>query len=151
MKLARESHRRLEEFFREYMDDTQLLLPPIYLHSGRFAQLLTKQLNIKAITFGRHIFLSPDRITQAGGDLIAEGWLIAHEATHVQQYKREGYVRFLFHYLLDYWRALREGGKWHSDARMNAYLSIAAERAAREAEQAYKEWSARPRRTSAEK
>jgi hypothetical protein len=151
MKLARESHRRLEEFFREYMDDTKLLLPPIYLHRGRIARLVTKRLRIGAITFGRHILLSPEHVTQAGDDLIAEGWLVAHEATHVLQYEREGHVRFLYHYLLDYWRALHEGGKWHRDARMNAYQSIASERAALEAEQAYKEWSARPRRASAEK
>lgn len=143
MKLAQESHLRLEEFFREYLNDSQLRLPPIHLHRGLLARLITKQLRIGAITFGRHILLSPHRVTEAEGDLIAQGWLIAHEATHVLQYEREGYVRFFFNYLRDYWRALRASGKWNRDARMNAYLMITAERDAQEAEQAYKAWSAK--------
>jgi hypothetical protein len=143
MKLARESHQRLEKFFREYFDDPQLRLPPVYLHRGRFARLVTKQLRIGAITFGRHIFLSPDRVTEAGGDLSAKGWLVAHEATHVLQYEREGYVRFFYKYLYDYWRALRGSGKWDREARMTAYLSIEAERVAHEVERAYQAWGAR--------
>lgn len=150
MKLARESHRRLEKFFREYLNDPKLLLPPIYLHRGRIARLVTKQLGTGAITFGRHILFSPDRVTQADGDLRAEGWLVAHEATHVLQYEHEGYVRFFLKYLYGYWRALHKGRKWDGQARINAYLAIAEERAALEAEQAYKEWSARLQ-SSAEK
>lgn len=143
MKLARESHQRLEKFFREYFDDSQLRLPPIHLHRGRLARLVTKQLRIGAITFGRHIFVSPDRVTEAGGDLSTKGWLVAHEATHVLQYEREGHVRFLLRYFYGYWRALKESGKWDREARMNAYLSIEAEREAREVERAYQAWSIR--------
>jgi len=141
MKLARESHRRLERFFREYFDDPQLKLPPIYLHRGRIARLVTKQLRIGAITIGRHILLSPNRVTQAEGNLCTKGWLVAHEAAHVLQYEREGYVRFFFRYFYGYWLALRAGGKWDREARMNAYLAIEAEREAHEVERAYQAWS----------
>jgi hypothetical protein len=142
MKLARESHERLEKFFREYFDDPQLKLPPIYLHRGRVARLVTKQLRIGAITIGRHILLSPDRVAFAEGSLSTKGWLVAHEATHVLQYETKGYVRFFFRYFYDYWLALlRAGGKWDRAARINAYLSITAEREAHEVERAYQAWS----------
>jgi hypothetical protein len=143
MKLARESHQRLEKFFREYFDDPQLKLPPIHLHRGRVARFVTKQLRIGAITIGRHILLSPSRVTQADGNLSTKGWLVAHEATHVLQYEQAGYVRFFFRYFYGYWVALRAGRKWDREARMNAYLSIEAERIAHEVERAYQAWSDR--------
>ncbi|MCA1558641.1 MAG: DUF4157 domain-containing protein [Acidobacteria bacterium] len=141
MILARESHERLEKFFREYFNDPQLLLPPIFIHRGRLARFITKRLRIGAITFGRHILLSPNRVVDAGGNLSTQGWLVAHEATHVLQYEREGYVGFFFKYLKDYWRALRASGKWSREARMKAYLAIEAERIAHEVERAYHTWS----------
>jgi hypothetical protein len=142
MKLARESHQRLEKFFREYFDDPQLRLPPIYLHRGRIARLITKQLRVGAITIGSHILLAPDRVVEADGNLTTRGWLVAHEATHVLQYEREGYVRFFFRYFYGYWRALSAGGKWNREARLKAYLAIEAERIAHEVERAYQAWSA---------
>jgi hypothetical protein len=143
MKLARESHLRLEQFFREYFNDPQLRLPPIYLHRGPLARLITRQLRIGAITIGRHVLLSPDRVVKEEWGLCTKGWLVAHEATHVLQYEREGYLRFLFKYFYGYWRALRSGGrKWNREARMAAYLAIEAERVAHEVERAYHAWSA---------
>jgi hypothetical protein len=141
MKLARESHQRLEKFFRQYFDEPHLQLPPIYLHSGRIARLVTKRLRVGALTIGRHILLSPDRVIEADGNLTTKGWLVAHEATHVLQYEREGYVRFFFRYFYGYWRALRGSGKWSREARMSAYLAIEAERIAHEVERAYQVWS----------
>lgn len=143
MKLAKESHQRLEEFFREHLHDSQLELPPIYIHSGRVARIVTKQLKVGAMTVGRHIFLSPQRVTKAGNVITAPGWLVAHEATHVLQYEEDGFLRFFFKYLMGYWRALRQSGKWDYEARMKAYLTIAEEQAAHEVERAYQEWSAR--------
>jgi hypothetical protein len=142
MRLARESHERLEKFFREYFKDPQLRLPPIYLHRGRIARMVTKQLRIGALTIGRHILLSPARVTEREGSLTTEGWLVAHEATHVLQYERDGYLRFFIHYFYGYWRALRGGGSRLSrEARMSAYLAIEAERIAHEVERAYQDWS----------
>jgi hypothetical protein len=143
MKLAKESHRRLEEFFREHLQDRGLHLPPIYIHSGRIARLITGKLRVGAITFGRHILLSPERVIRAGDMTTAPGWLVAHEATHVLQYERDGLLRFFFKYLMGYWRALREIGKFDYEARMKAYLTIAEEQSAHEVERAYQQWSAR--------
>jgi hypothetical protein len=143
MRLARESHRRLEEFFREHLCDPGLELPPVYVYRGHVARLLTKMLRTGAITFGRRILFSPGWISSDGGLQAVPGWLMAHEVMHVLQYEREGTLRFLFHYVRGYWRALREGGKWNGQARIDAYLAIAEERAALEVEHAYKAWSAR--------
>ncbi|MBD0371499.1 MAG: DUF4157 domain-containing protein [Pyrinomonadaceae bacterium] len=141
MKLARESHRRLEKFFREYFNDPQLKLPPIFLHRGRLARLVTKRLRIGAITVGRHIFIAPERVVEADGNLSTKGWLIAHEATHVLQYEYAGYIRFFLRYFYNYWVALRGSEAWDGEARMKAYLAIEAERIAHEVERAYQAWS----------
>ncbi|HKS26612.1 MAG TPA: DUF4157 domain-containing protein [Pyrinomonadaceae bacterium] len=138
MKLAAPSHEHLENFLREFYQDSTLRLPIIRFHGGALARLVTRALRIGAITFGRHVLISPELIkTDSSGRRSAPGWLVAHEAVHVLQYEREGYARFLMHYLMGYWRALRESGKWGREARMNAYLSIAEERAAQEVERAY--------------
>lgn len=140
MKLARESHLRLETFFREYFNEPELKLPPVYLHSGLMARLVTRWLRVGAVTFGRHILLSPREVTEADGLLRTKGWLIAHEATHVLQYEREGHLRFLFRYFYGYWRAMRAGGKWSKEASMSAYLAIEAERVAHQVQHAYQDW-----------
>ncbi len=142
MKLADESHARIEGFLREHLKEPELRLPPIKVHGGALARCATRALKIGAITFGRHVFISPNWVERkAGGRRTAPGWLIAHEAVHVLQYEREGWLRFLLNYVLDYWRLLRASGGWDAAARMAAYLAITKESAAREAEDAYKIWS----------
>jgi hypothetical protein len=143
MRLARESHQRLEAFFREHLCDQELLLPPVYVYRGRVARRLTRWLRTGAITFGRRILFSPDWVSNEEGIQAVPGWLMAHEVMHVLQYEREGVLRFIFNYVRGFWRALRERGKWDSQARVAAYLAIAEERAALEVEHAYKSWSAR--------
>lgn len=130
---------------REHLGDPSLSLPPITIHSGRVSNLVTKFLKVGAITVGRRIFLAPRRVERGvdGRDACAPGWLIAHEALHVLQYEREGYLRFFFKYLRGYFRALRALGRWDAAARMAAYLAIAEECAAHEAEEAYRLWSER--------
>lgn len=141
MILSKKSHAEIEAFLREHFKDPDLCLPPISIHSGVFAGLLTKWLRIGAITFGRHVFISPRKVAQGeGGRRAAPGWLIAHEATHVIQYDTEGFVKFFAQYLRDYFRALRETGNWDAAARMAAYLAIAHECEAREVEHAFAPW-----------
>lgn len=129
---------------REHLGEPALRLPPVTVHAGWFARLLTKSLKVGAITLGRRIFLSPRRV-ERGDDqkASAPGWLMAHEALHVLQYERDGDLRFFFKYLRGYFSALRAGGRWDAAARMAAYLAIAEERAAHEAENAYRSWSER--------
>jgi hypothetical protein len=143
MKLAAESHTRLESFLREHLRDREMRLPPITIYSGFVARLLTSAFKIGAITFGRRVFVSPRLVKDDEvGRPTLPGWLAAHEAIHVLQYERAGFLRFLVTYLRGYGRALRAGGSWNAAAREAAYLAIAEECAAREAEAAYWTWNA---------
>jgi hypothetical protein len=142
MLLAPESHERLETFLREHVGDPRLRLPRIRVYSGAFSRRLTGGLKVGAMTVGNRIFVAPRLVARDGeGRLTFPGWLLAHEALHVVQYAREGYLRFLFKYLSDYFAALRAGGGWDAAARMAAYLAIGHEREAREAEHAYRGWT----------
>jgi len=144
MRLSPAAHERLEKFLGGHLGEPGLRLPPIHLHSGRVARLLTGALKIGAMTVGRHIFIAPRLLVRGeDGQLSAPGWLIAHEATHVWQYEQAGFLGFLISYLKEYWRALRAQGKWGREARQVAYLEIEQEREARESETAYALWIAR--------
>lgn len=141
MKLARQSHAEIENFFREHLNEKYLRLPRMQIHCGQFAHVLTKGLRVGAITFGPHVFVAPRLVHyDQENRLKVPGWLIAHEATHVLQYKRAGMVGFFIDYLRGYWRALRENRRFNRAARMAAYLSIAEECDAREAETAFGVW-----------
>ncbi len=141
MKLSAESQQLIETFLRERFRLETLKLPPISLYHGRVADWLTRTFKITAITFGRHIIVASKMVVRdESGRLSIPGWLIAHEATHVWQYKRAGFLGFLFSYLRGYWRALRGKRMWSGEARMAAYLAIEEECDARETEAAFMDW-----------
>lgn len=138
MKLSAETHRELEEFFRVHLDEPGLRLPEIRVHAGPLARLLTALNGISGITFGRHVFVSPALVGRdAKGRPVLNGRLLVHEAAHVLQYERSGFVRFLRGYLRGYLSALRAGRSLGRAARNAAYLAIAEECEAREAADAY--------------
>ncbi len=138
MRLSAESHARVEQFFREYLNEPGLRLPPIDFQGGAAARVLTGFAGMGAITFGRRVFVRPGLFGSDGrGRATLPGWLVVHEAAHVLQYERRGLAPFLRDYLRGYWRALREGGRWDGRGRMAAYLAIAEEREASSAEAAY--------------
>lgn len=68
------------------------------------------------MTIGRFVFLRSDL------DRSGERELLAHELVHVRQYAELGVVRFLFRYLRDYFRELRQVKKHRA-----AYLAIPTE------------------------
>ena len=91
-----------------------------------------------AITFGRHVYVQTGLFGRdSKGRATLPARLVVHEAAHVLQYEARGYPRFFRDYLRGYWRGLREGGRWDAAGRMAAYMAIAEEREAREAEDAY--------------
>lgn len=140
MKLSDDTHDDLQHFFRQHLNDSELRLPPITIHAGLLARILMRTVGMGAITFGRHVFVRPTLINKDDdGRATIPGWLLAHEAAHVLQYEQSGYLRFFRNYLRGYWRALREGKKWGAGGRMAAYMAIAEEHSAREAEHAYRE------------
>ncbi len=142
MKLAESSHHRLETFFREFLCDKTFQLPTINFYAGRFSRILTLILQVHGITFGRHIFITPDLIAknyESRQKLSLE--LAAHEIVHVLQYKKEGFIRFFYKYLTSYWRTLRTKKNWNADSRHEAYLEIPFEREAREIAAEFVRWN----------
>jgi hypothetical protein len=142
MRLAASSQIEIEKFFRAHFGDPSLTLPPIRIHSNALINFLLRLQNIGAITLGAHIFIDSNCFMrdETGRDFVP-GWLMVHEATHVLQFAREGWRRFLNSYLRDYFRELRaQPAAWRAKTRLKAYLAIAHEREAREMEEKFMEW-----------
>lgn len=143
MFLAAESHKHLEGFLREHFNDPALRLPPLFFYRSRLLGLLMGMFHLGAITFGRRVFVLPEYVKRdEQGRLTIPGRLAAHEATHVLQYERAGFVGFLAFYLRGYWRALRAQKRLNSAAHGAAYRAISEEMEAYGAEKAYASWSA---------
>ncbi len=143
MRLSAATQKHIEDFYREFLLDADLKLPTIFVYCGRFATFMTGISRVGAITFGRRILVTRNRIrTGENNRVLMPGKLLAHETMHVIQYKRAGVAIFLISYLGNFWRKLLRGRKWDRAARMNAYLAIEEEVEARAAEEAYEIWRA---------
>ena len=60
MKLSERSQRKIEEFFREYLNNEDFRLPDIQFYGGRFTHYLTSALKIEGIAIGRRIYIFPE-------------------------------------------------------------------------------------------
>jgi hypothetical protein len=142
MKLADTSRQRLELFFREYLDDENFRLPVIYFYCGKFTKFFTNLISVHGITFGRRIFISPKIISLNRNNFprLPED-LAAHEVTHALQYRREGFFKFFYKYLRDYWRNLKKKEKWDLISRQQAYLEIPFEMEARATAESFIKWN----------
>ncbi len=142
MKLAQGSHQKLEIFFREHLNDKDFRLPKIRLYVGKISRLFTKIVKVHGITFGGRIFILPKFLTINQENLfILPEKLVAHEVTHVVQYRREGFVKFFYKYLTNFWKNLWTKEKWDVDSRQEAYLEIPFEIEAREVAAKFVEWN----------
>jgi hypothetical protein len=142
MKLSEDSQIKLQSFFREILSDENFRLPRINFYAGKFTRMSTLILQVHGITFGRHIFIKPNLITkdfENRNKLSLE--LAAHEIVHVLQYKKEGFVKFFYKYLTDYWRNLRTKKNWNAGSRHEAYREIPFEREAREIAAKFVKWN----------
>lgn len=112
-------------------------LPPTFrnivagarLHSGAAARFLADRLRADAVVLGRRVFLSRrafDELERHSSDALA---LLAHELTHVAQYRRHGATIFLGRYFREYLRQ-RIAGRSHAEA----YRGISFEQEAYAAE-----------------
>ena len=147
MKLAETSHRKLEAFFREYLNDETFRLPQTYFYSGKFTNLLTSLISVHGITFGRRIFITSRLLSFNQNNLLKlPEDLAAHEITHALQYRREGFIKFFYKYLTSFWRNLRKRGKWDAVSRQNAYLEIPFEIEARRVAAKFVKWNSDKRR-----
>ena len=93
------------------------------LHRGRLAGILTSLAGADAIVFGRRVFLTAaaERAITTGAAIE----ILAHELTHVRQYRRYGMAAFLGRYVGEY-LAARFAGASH----VEAYRGISFEREA---------------------
>ncbi len=146
MKLAESSHRKLEAFFREYLNDETFHLPQIYFYVGNFTNLLTAFISVHGITFGRRIFITSRLLSFNQNNLLKlPEDLAAHEITHVLQYRREGFIKFFYKYLTSFGRNLQKRKKWDAVSRQNAYLEIPFEVEARRVAAKFVEWNSNER------
>ncbi len=147
MKLANDSHKSLEEFFKEYYQDEKFALPKIYFYGGGFTRFFTYFIKVHGITFGRRIFILPALISVNNLDepRLSEQ-LAAHEITHVIQYQKHGFYGFFFNYLKCYVNNLRGKKKWDLNSRQEAYFDIPFEIEARDAAMKFAEWNREKRR-----
>ncbi len=142
MKLAESSQRNLQIFFREILADENFNLPTINFYAGKFSGIFTSIIHVHGITFGRHIFIQPDLIKRDFENRrTLSGELATHEIVHVLQYRKEGFVKFFYDYLMNYRRNLREKQNWNAVSRHEAYREIPFEREAREIAAAFVEWN----------
>ena len=142
MKLGAKSHRKIEEFFREYLGEKDFRLPEIYFYGGRFTKYLTSFLKIEGITIGKRIYIFPDNFwVSENQKLRLEEKLVVHEITHVLQYRREGFFRFLWLYLKSYLSNLKKKQKWDLMSRAEAYFEIPFEIEARKTASKFVLWS----------
>ncbi|MGI8882812.1 MAG: hypothetical protein ACR2IA_01030 [Pyrinomonadaceae bacterium] len=142
MKLSRNSHRTIEIFFRDFLQDENFTLPLTHFYIGNVSKFLTLFLKINGITIGRRIFIMPELISlNRKKQIKLPEDLVVHEIMHVIQYKKAGFVKFLYEYLRDYWSNLRKKRKWDTASRRIAYLEIPFEIEAREAAQKFLEWN----------
>ena len=142
MKLSAKSHRKIEAFFCELLEDKGFKLPEVKFYGGKFTHFLTSRLNIEGITIGKRVFIFPAQFWRSESKLLRlSEELVVHEIAHVLQYRREGFVKFLYKYLREYWRNLRKLKKYDSFSRSMAYFEISFEAEAREITRKYLEWT----------
>lgn len=142
MKLDEKSHKNIEEFFRDLFQEDNFRLPEIYFYGGKFTHYLTSALKIEGITIGKRIYILPKNFwLSENRKLRLDEELVVHEITHVLQYRREGFFKFLRLYLKNYWSNLRKKKKWDVLARREAYFEITFEIEARQTASKFVTWS----------
>ena len=75
-------------------------------------------------TFGRHIWVRRDKYVSIRNPALRS--LVAHELVHVQQFKRQGVIRFSYRYVSEYLK-----NRFDGEDHKTAYLNISAEKEAR--------------------
>jgi hypothetical protein len=82
---------------------------------GSLSRTLTRILGADAVTLGHRIFLSRAASSEIERRTLSGARLLAHELAHVDQYARDGVIRFLLRYAVAYARG-RRSGLAHRDA-----------------------------------
>ncbi len=113
----------------------------IQVYVRRGSKILTSILMVDGITIGRHIFVSPKLVSRDANDLLRiSKTLIAHELVHVFQYRRLGFLKFLYVYVNDFWKIFRKKKKWNLKTWFDSYLEIPHEIEARDVASEFSVW-----------
>jgi hypothetical protein len=138
MRLTSNSHQSLQNFFRLHFGQRDLVLPLIEWDVSVKARLVVRSSGVTAMTLGTRVLLEPKALhIDSDGRYRILSRLAAHEATHVLQYQRMGWGRFLWRYLSDYAGHMQQAAKWDAVAHFRSYEAIRAEREAQAIEEAY--------------
>lgn len=141
MKISRDLHRKIENYFRFYFKDETIKLPEVEIFVRRGAWLFSRLFIVNGITFGRRIFIRPELIKRSADNrLMISKNLLVHELTHTIQYQKEGFFGFLFNYFKAYFTNLRKKRKWDIYSRAESYLEIPHEIEARDSAARFIEW-----------
>ena len=144
MRLTAEGQAHVEGFLGMHLGVEGLRLPPVFIHCGRTARVITGVLRVGAITLGAHVFVAPSWVARdRDGGVRMPGWLAVHELVHVVQFRRAGAARFLWAYLSGYVRAFGRERRFRLATHRVAYQAIAQEVEAYGAEEAYRAWPGR--------
>lgn len=142
MKLSEKSHKKIEEFFREHLNNEDFSLPEIRFYGGKFTRYLTSVLKIEGLAVGNRVYIFPGNFwLSESRKLRLDEELVVHEITHVLQYDREGFFSFLWLYVKSYYANLRKKERRDRSARTEAYLEIPFEIEARQAASNFAAWS----------
>lgn len=142
MKLSENSQKIYAEFFQDCDICRFFEFPKVQIYSRNGSKILTKILNVEAITFGKHIFVHPKYIRRDEKKrLRIYDKLLAHELVHVLQYQKHGFVRFLKKYIRDFWNAFKKKEKWNLETWYESYSEIPYEIQARKFAADFMHWS----------
>lgn len=100
-------------------------LGAVRLHGGPLARWLCRRFGASAVTFGRRVLCSAEGWRRLQADSLDARALAAHEAVHVLQYRRDGFLPMLWRYVGEYLAGRRQG-LGHGEA----YRAISYEREA---------------------
>lgn len=132
MRLSKNSNKLFEEFFDQCNLCETVELPKVNVFARRGAWLITNILMVDGITLGRQIFINPKLLWRdKNRNLRIERKLMAHEYVHVLQYKRLGFLKFLWVYVRDFMKIFIKKEKWSLKTWFESYLEIPHEVEAR--------------------
>jgi len=122
---------RVEGFLREQTGEA-VVLDPVHLATGLLGNTVAALARARAITLGPLICVrrsehEPQKSPEVRAALERFGSLFVHECVHVWQYRRDGAMPFLRHYMRAYFSGIWIAGSIRRAGRQRAYLAIPAE------------------------
>ncbi len=145
--LSKTSHSLIEEFFRDYLGDSDFELPTVHFATGYAARFAAAVLRIQGLTIGPLVLIAPALLDRIDERTILPRDLVVHEIAHVIQYRQFGLFGFLRRYFGAYLANIRKEGSFSAKTRHAAYLAIPFEIEARQTAYDFVRWFANMRQS----